>query len=73
MSNEKSSDILQDFGALANVRIGLSAEVRSQGVRALNRLLAHTMAMRDAYKKAPWQTSGATIHQMHMLFDKHYT
>ena len=34
MSNEKTSDILQDFGALANVRIGLSAEVRSQGVRA---------------------------------------
>ncbi|MBP1203266.1 starvation-inducible DNA-binding protein [Duganella sp. 1411] len=73
MSNEKSSDILQDFGALANVRIGLSAEVRSQGVRALNRLLAHTMAMRDAYKKAHWQTSGATFHQLHLLFDKHYT
>lgn len=73
MSNEKSSDILQDFGVLANVRIGLSAEVRSQGVRALNRLLAHTMAMRDAYKKAHWQTSGATFHQLHLLFDKHYT
>ncbi|MEO5932045.1 MAG: DNA starvation/stationary phase protection protein [Duganella sp.] len=73
MSNEKSSDILQDFGALANVRIGLGAEVRSQGVRALNRLLAHTMAMRDAYKKAHWQTSGATFHQLHLLFDKHYT
>ena len=73
MSNEKSSDILQDFGSLANVRIGLSAEVRSQGVRALNRLLAHTMAMRDAYKKAHWQTSGATFHQLHLLFDKHYT
>ena len=72
MSNEKSSDILQDFGALGNVRIGLSAEVRSQGVRALNRLLAHTMAMRDAYKKAHWQTSGATFHQLHLLFDQHY-
>jgi starvation-inducible DNA-binding protein len=70
MSN--SPDILQDFGSLANVRIGLSAEVRAQGVHALNRLLAHTMAIRDAYKKAHWQTSGATFHQLHLLFDKHY-
>lgn len=67
-----SPDILQDFGSLANVRIGLSAEVRAQGVHALNRLLAHTMAIRDAYKKAHWQTSGATFHQLHLLFDKHY-
>ena len=36
MSN--SPDILQDFGSLANVRIGLSAEVRAQGVLTLNRL-----------------------------------
>jgi len=70
MSN--SHDILQDFGSLANVRIGLSAEVRAQGVHALNRLLAHTMAIRDAYKKAHWQTSGATFHQLHLMFDKHY-
>lgn len=67
-----SPTILQDFGSLANVRIGLSAEVRAQGVHALNRLLAHTMAIRDAYKKAHWQTSGATFHQLHLLFDKHY-
>jgi starvation-inducible DNA-binding protein len=31
------------------------------------------MAIRDAYKKAHWQTSGATFHQLHMLFDQHYT
>jgi starvation-inducible DNA-binding protein len=65
--------ILQDFGTLAPVRIGLSAEVRSKSVRALNRLLAHTMALRDAYKKAHWQTSGATFYELHLLFDKHYT
>jgi starvation-inducible DNA-binding protein len=71
--NMTTPDILQDFGALANVRIGLSTEVRSQSVRALNRQLAHTMAIRDTYKKAHWQVSGATFHQLHLLFDQHYT
>jgi starvation-inducible DNA-binding protein len=71
--NSSDTDIVQEFGALAPVRIGLSAQARSQSVRALNRLLAHTMALRDAYKKAHWQTSGATFYELHLLFDKHYT
>jgi starvation-inducible DNA-binding protein len=69
--NEKDG-ILQEFGSLSEVRIGLSEEVRSKSVRALNRLLAHTMAIRDTYKKAHWQTSGATFYELHLLFDKHY-
>ena len=64
--------VVQAFGALAPVRIGLHEQVRAQSVRALNRLLAHTMALRDAYKKAHWQTSGATFYELHLLFDKHY-
>jgi starvation-inducible DNA-binding protein len=71
--NSSDTDVLQEFGALAPVRIGLGAQTRSQSVRALNRLLAHTMALRDAYKKAHWQTSGATFYELHLLFDKHYT
>jgi starvation-inducible DNA-binding protein len=71
-TNAASADILQDFSELADVRIGLDAAVRSASVRALNRLLAHTMAIRDAYKKAHWQTSGATFYELHLLFDKHY-
>jgi starvation-inducible DNA-binding protein len=39
---------------------------------ALNRLLAHTLALRDLYRKNHWQTSGATFYQLHLLFDKHY-
>jgi starvation-inducible DNA-binding protein len=65
-------DIVQEFGALAPVRIGLDAQTRADSVHALNRLLAHTMALRDAYKKAHWQTSGATFYELHLLFDKHY-
>jgi starvation-inducible DNA-binding protein len=69
----EGSPVTQDYGSLVNVRLGLSAEVRHRGVAALNRLLAHSMAMRDLYKKAHWQTSGATFYELHLLFDKHYT
>lgn len=72
MSTAIPSSILQDFGTLAAVRLGLADNVRMQSVHALNRLLAHTMAIRDAYKKAHWQTSGPTFHQLHLLFDQHY-
>ncbi len=70
MSNEES--IIQPFGSLVASRLGLSEQVRHKSVAALNRLLAHTMAMRDLYKKSHWQTSGATFYELHLLFDKHY-
>jgi starvation-inducible DNA-binding protein len=63
---------IQSFGTLAPARIGLSAEVRHKSVAALNRMLAHTLSLRDLYKKNHWQTSGATFYQLHLLFDKHY-
>jgi starvation-inducible DNA-binding protein len=75
MSTRKSAasaTVLQPFGSLHEVRIGLSTEVRHRSVRALNRLLAHSMALRDLYKKAHWQTSGATFYALHLMFDKHY-
>lgn len=75
MSTRKAAEsaaILQPFGTLHEVRIGLSAEVRHHSVRALNRLLAHSMALRDLYKKAHWQTSGAVFYALHLMFDKHY-
>jgi starvation-inducible DNA-binding protein len=70
MSNEES--IIQSYGSLVASRLGLSEQVRHQSVAALNRMLAHTMALRDLYKKAHWQTSGATFYELHLLFDKHY-
>jgi hypothetical protein len=54
------------------LRLGLTAETRSRSVRALNRLLAHAMALRDLYTKAHWQTSGAAFYGLHLMFDKHY-
>ena len=64
--------VSQAYGHLQPVRLGLSEAIRHQSVAALNRLLAHSMALRDLYKKAHWQTSGPTFYQLHLLFDKHY-
>ncbi|HXD05399.1 MAG TPA: DNA starvation/stationary phase protection protein [Burkholderiaceae bacterium] len=69
----ESAPVMQEFGSLADVRIGLDREVRHKSVAALNRLLAHTIALRDLYKKSHWQTSGALFYQLHLLFDKHFT
>ena len=62
----------QSFGSLVPVRLALAADVRHRSVSALNRLLAHTTALRDLYKKAHWQTSGANFYELHTLFDKHH-
>ena len=71
-SSPESAPVTQAFGSLVPVRLGLSQDVRHKSVLALNRLLAHTTALRDLYKKAHWQTSGATFFELHQLFDKHY-
>src|ERR1700754_2030395 len=67
-----SEAVEQPFGNLHPVRIGLPAEARHRSVSALNRILAHSMALRDLYKKAHWQTSGAAFYALHLMFDKHY-
>lgn len=68
----EQSPVIQAFGSLAAVRLGLSDVVRHRSVAALNRLLAHTMALRDLYRKAHWQTSGPNFYELHLLFEKHY-
>lgn len=72
VGSPETGPVVQEFGSLVASRIGLSEPVRAKSVAALNRLLAHTMALRDLYKKAHWQTSGATFYELHLLFDKHY-
>ncbi|MFZ0550127.1 MAG: DNA starvation/stationary phase protection protein [Steroidobacteraceae bacterium] len=64
--------VVQAYGSLTQIRLALPEQARRESVAALNRLLAHTMAIRDLYKKAHWQASGATFYQLHLLFDKHY-
>jgi starvation-inducible DNA-binding protein len=71
-TRQEEAPVVQAFGTLLPVRIGLADAVRARSVAMLNRMLAHTLAMRDLYKKAHWQTSGATFFELHQLFDKHY-
>jgi len=68
----EQAPVVQAFGSLAPVRLGLAEAVRHQSVAALNRLLAHTMALRDLYRKSHWQTSGPNFYELHLLFEKHY-
>src|SRR3954462_15749058 len=72
LHNPEHSPVLQAYGGLVPVRLGLAEEVRHHSVSALNRLLAHTMALPGLYKKSHWQTSGATFYELHLLVDKHY-
>jgi starvation-inducible DNA-binding protein len=65
-------EVIQEFGTVYPVPIGLGENVRSGSANALNPLLANTMVLRDLYKKHHWQVSGATFYQLHLLFDKHY-
>jgi starvation-inducible DNA-binding protein len=68
----EDDEVVQAFGTLGTSRLGLSEAVRAKSVATLNRLVAHSMALRDLYKKAHWQTSGATFYGLHLMFDKHY-
>ena len=50
MSNKTQDPIIQAYGHLMPARLGLTAEVRHKSVAALNRMLAHCLALRDLYK-----------------------
>ena len=76
MDNDSStsaerSHVIQAFGSLLPARLGLAEEVRLHSVAALNRMLAHTLALKTLYQKSHWQTSGPTFYELHLLFDKH--
>jgi starvation-inducible DNA-binding protein len=66
-------EVIQEFGTVYSVPIGLGENVRAASTNALNQVLADTMMLRDLYKKHHWQVSGATFYQLHLLFDKHYS
>lgn len=63
---------MQPYGTVLGYPIALDEKVRVESVAILNQLLADSMTLRDLYKKHHWQASGATFHQLHLLFDKHH-
>ena len=70
--NERRMTPTQSLDDLADMRIALSRDARSEGVALLNQVLADTMTLQDLYRKHHWQTSGATFYESHLLFDKHH-
>ena len=64
--------IVQEYGTVINLPIGLDEKVRLESTRNLNQLLADTIMLRDLYKKHHWQVTGHTFYQLHLLLDKHY-
>jgi starvation-inducible DNA-binding protein len=75
MSSNKSeiqSRVIQPYGSVISLPLGITDNVRAQSIVALNQVLADTMILRDMYKKHHWQVSGATFYQLHLLLDKHH-
>lgn len=64
--------IIQEYGTVRNIPIGLEASARKEVVDGLNQVLADTIMLTSMYKKHHWQVSGHTFYQLHLLFDKHY-
>ncbi len=64
--------VVQEFGTVISIPIGLDEKVRLESTQNLNQVLADTIMLRDLYKKCHWQVSGPTFYQLHLLFDKHY-
>jgi starvation-inducible DNA-binding protein len=62
---------IQDFGTMRLLPIALSAEVRAQSCRDLNRILADSQILYSLYKKHHWLMRGMTFYQLHLLLDKH--
>lgn len=64
--------ILQEYGTVVKMPIGLEPDVCAESVEMLNQVLVDTMTIRDMYKKHHWQVAGPSFYQLHLLFDKHY-
>jgi starvation-inducible DNA-binding protein len=63
---------IQPYGTIAKLPIGLAERPCKASVENLNQLLAHTICLRDMYKKHHWQVVGSTFYQLHLLYDKHH-
>jgi starvation-inducible DNA-binding protein len=63
--------VIQEFGTVTHMPIGLDEKARLDNVNSLNQILADVITLRDMYKKHHWQVAGHTFYQLHLLFDKH--
>jgi starvation-inducible DNA-binding protein len=62
---------IQQFDAVRQLPIALSADIRMYSCQRLNRILADTQILHALYKKHHWLMRGPTFYQLHLLLDKH--
>jgi starvation-inducible DNA-binding protein len=63
---------IQPYGTVLRYPLALDENARAETIAILNQVLVDTITLRDLYKKHHWQVSGATFHQLHLLYDKHF-
>src|SRR5258706_7039300 len=63
--------VIQEFGTVRQLPIGLSYDARLYSCQRLNQLLADTQILYALYKKHHWLMRGHTFYQLHLLLDKH--
>jgi starvation-inducible DNA-binding protein len=63
--------VIQEFGTVRLLPLGLAHDARLYSCQRLNQLLADTQILLALYKKHHWQMRGATFYQLHLLLDKH--
>ena len=66
------ASIVQSMPDLERDRQAPASDVPHRTLTVLNRLLAQTAALRDLYRQANLQASGANCYELHLLFDKHH-
>lgn len=67
----QKGEVVQEFGTVKQLPIGLSHDARMYSCQRLNRVLADTQILYGLYKKHHWLLRGATFYQLHLLLDKH--
>src|SRR5258708_26547494 len=65
------ADEIQAYGTVSHLLpLDLEEAARLEVTAQLNQLRAHTMTLRDLYKKSHWQAAGPTFYQLQLFFDK---
>ncbi|MEU2441773.1 DNA starvation/stationary phase protection protein [Streptomyces rubradiris] len=66
----QTGPVIQEFGTVKQLPLGLSHDARMYSCQRLNKVLADTQILYGLYKKHHWLMRGATFHQLHLLLDK---
>ncbi len=63
--------VVQEYGSVRDIAIGLEEAARKASCEQLNGVLADTIFLAALYKKSHWLMRGITFYQLHLLLDKH--